>query len=99
MQRAGIKNTPPPTPSKPEIIPIEKPTIAPFNRLKFINAFSPSALEPNSISNATMNNRIAKIICKILEGITFAKRPPQNPPIIPKTASLIAGFRMDLFFF
>ena len=28
MQRAGIKKTPPPTPSNPEIMPIEKPTIA-----------------------------------------------------------------------
>ena len=99
MQRAGIRKTPPPTPSNPEIIPIEKPTIAALNILKSINAFSPSVLEPNSISNATIKSRHAKIICKILEGTTFARRPPQNPPIIPKTANLIAGFTIDLFFF
>ena len=91
MQRAGIRKTPPPTPSKPDTIPIEKPTIAAFNKLKSISAFSPSALEPNSISNATIKSRHAKIICKILEGTTFARRPPQNPPIIPKIANLIPG--------
>ena len=99
MQSAGIRNTPPPTPSNPETIPIEKPTIAAFNRLKSINAFSPSVRDPNSISKATIKSRHAKMISKILEGTTFASNPPQNPPIIPKIANLIAGFTMDLFFF
>ena len=40
MQSDGIKKTPPPTPSNPEMIPMENPTIPPFSKLKSINAFS-----------------------------------------------------------
>ena len=99
MQSAGIKNTPPPTPSKPDMIPIEKPTIAALNILNSINAFFPSVLEPKSISNATMNKRHANMICRISVGTMLAKRPPQNPPIIPKIANRMAGLTIDLFFF
>ena len=99
MHRDGTKNTPPPMPSKPDRIPIRKPTIPAFNKLNSINAFSPSLLEPNSISNATTNNKIANVICKIFVGMIFARIPPQNPPRIPKIANLIPGFTIDLFFF
>ena len=99
MQSAGIRNTPPPTPSNPEMIPIEKPTIAALSKLNSINAFSPSLLDPKSMSNATTNKRHANIVCKILVGTIFATSPPQNPPMIPKIANLTAGLTIVLFFF
>ena len=99
MESKGTANTPPPTPKRPDINPIEIPKAIAVNLVKGTLVPFPSLLNPTSMSTATMKSSIPNMNLKISDGTTLAKRPPQKLPNMPKTPKSIPGRTISLFFF
>lgn len=83
--RIAIRNTPPPTPKRPDENPTTTPIIPEVIKLNGILASSLSLLILIILFTVINSNRRPKIISNILEGSAEAANPPSIPPIIPKT--------------